>query len=142
MKHIFIALLTVLLFSACHDVTVGYLITENASYSEDTMYIYKRPDPVKNAPQHNDGAPWVTYALSGYEGTTPIIFSIENVTSPDAGKEAVQSFLEELTIRGGGVMEVPVKNKLLQGTYRVSIRLTNPGYSQILENAMTFIVKE
>lgn len=28
-----------ILFSGCHDVTVGYLFTENAGYSKDTLYI-------------------------------------------------------------------------------------------------------
>ena len=29
-----------ILFSGCHDVTVGYLFTENAGYSKDTLYIF------------------------------------------------------------------------------------------------------
>ena len=29
-----------ILFFGCHDVTVGYLFTENAGYSKDTLYIF------------------------------------------------------------------------------------------------------
>ena len=34
---------------ACHQTTVGYLLTENASYDPDTMYIRKTLDPELDA---------------------------------------------------------------------------------------------
>jgi len=65
-----------LLVGACHQTTVGYLLTENASYDPDTMYIRK---------------------------------TLENDAKP--------------------------------GVYKVSVRLTNPGYSHVLRDAMTIIVE-
>ena len=38
-----------LLVGACHQTTVGYLLTENASYDPDTMYIRKTLDPELDA---------------------------------------------------------------------------------------------
>ncbi|MCI7163805.1 MAG: hypothetical protein MSA19_10480, partial [Butyricimonas virosa] len=86
-------------------------------------------------------APWVSYAMQGYEGTQQIMFSVESVTST-AGEEEAAKFMEELKIRGGGgALEYPLVHKAGPGTYTVSVRLTNPGYSQVVENAFTFIIE-
>ena len=81
---------------ACHQTTVGYLLTENASYDPDTMYIRE---------------------------------------------EAAAIFKKDLTIRGGGVLLYPLENDAKPGVYKVSVRLTNPGYSHVLRDAMTIIVE-
>ena len=111
---------------ACHQTTVGYLLTENASYDPDTMYIRKTLDPELDAVRIENKAPWVSLALQGYEGTQQILFSVESVTS-NQGEEAAAIFKKDLTIRGG--------------VYKVSVRLTNPGYSHVLRDAMTIIVE-
>lgn len=88
-----------------------------------------------------NNSPWQTLYLQGYEGTEPITFEIETVTST-AGDEAARVFKNELVIRGKGYMSYPLKNEAVPGKYHVSIRLTNSGYSQVVENAYTFIVVE
>ena len=120
---------------ACHQTTVGYLLTENASYDPDTMYIRKTLDPGSK-----NKAPWVSLALQGYEGTQQILFSVESVTS-NQGEEAAAIFKKDLTIRGGGVLLYPLENDAKPGVYKVSVRLTNPGYSHVLRDAMTIIVE-
>lgn len=127
--------------NACHEKTVGYLITENASYDPDTMYVRKTPDPVSDAVRIEYDAPWISLQLQGYEGTDPIYFSVESVTS-DQGESAAATFMSELTIRGGGALMYPLENNAVPGTYVVSVRLTNDGYSQVVEDAMTIIVTE
>ena len=117
-----------LLVGACHQTTVGYLLTENASYDPDTMYIRKTLDPE------------LSLALQGYEGTQQILFSVESVTS-NQGEEAAAIFKKDLTIRGGGVLLYPLENDAKPGVYKVSVRLTNPGYSHVLRDAMTIIVE-
>lgn len=131
----------VVALAACHETTIGYLITENASYDPDTMYVRKTPDPVTDAVRIEYNAPWVSLQLQGYEGTEPIYFSVESVTS-DQGEAAAATFMDELTIRGGGALMYPLENNAVPGTYVVSVRLTNNGYSQVVENAMTIIVTE
>ena len=126
---------------ACHETTIGYLITENASYDPDTMYVRKTPDPVLDAVRIENNAPWVSLRLQGYEGTEQIHFSVESVTS-DQGEAAAATFMSELTIRGGGALMYPLENNAVPGTYVVSVRLTNDGYSQVVEDAMTIIVTE
>lgn len=141
-KYIFlcgIALVTLL--AACHETKIGYLITENASYDPDTLYIRKNPDPVEDAVRIKYNAPWVSLELQGYEGTEQIYFSVESVTS-SLGEEAAANFKKELSIRGGGILMYPLENTAQPGTYVVSVRLTNDGYSQVVKDALTFIVVE
>ena len=134
MKIVMIILgVTMLFLSGCHEKTIGYLITENAEYEPNSLTIPRELDPVTDAKRIKNQAPWVSYAMQGYEGTQQIMFSVESVTST-AG--------EELKIRGGGgALEYPLVHKAGPGTYTVSVRLTNPGYSQVVENAFTFIIE-
>lgn len=142
MKHILLwATLMVVAVCACYDTTEGYLITDNASYDPDTMYIRKSPVWILDSVRMMENSPWVTLALQGYEGTEPIYFSIESVTSSE-GEEVAGVFREELSIRGGGTMMYPLQNNAKPGSYTVSIRLSNAGYSQVVENAFTFVVVE
>ena len=140
-KIVLIMIIFVGSLAACHEKTIGYLITENASYVPDTLVVRKTPDPVLDATRIEYNAPWVSLQMQGYEGTDPIYFDIESVTS-DQGEMAATSFMNELSIRGGGTLEYPLENSAQPGRYIVSVRLTNDGYSQVVEDAFTFIVTE
>ena len=141
-KIIFIgAVIFVCCLNACQEKTVGYLISENASYEPDTLVVPRELDPVKDAIRIKNQSPWVSYAMQGYQGTEQIMFSVESVTST-AGEVEAQKFKDELQIRGGGgALEYPLEHKAGPGRYVVSVRLTNPGYSQVVEEAFTFILE-
>lgn len=137
---IIIGIMTLFL-SACHEKTIGYLITENASYEPDSLVVPRELDPVEHAIRIKNQAPWISYSMQGYEGTEQIQFSVESVTST-AGETEAQKFKSELIIRGGGgALEFPLVHTAGPGRYVVSVRLTNPGYSQVVENAFTFILE-
>ena len=149
MKQILLLIGVAMFFclEACHEKTVGYLITENASYDPDTMYVRKTPDPQLDWFRIENKAPWKSLALQGYEGTELIYFYVESVTyegplSEAAGEEEAQNFMKNLSVRSGGALEYPFENDAVPGTYKVSIRLTNPGYSHVLQDAMKIIVTE
>ncbi|MCR9012520.1 hypothetical protein [Gabonibacter chumensis] len=129
-----------LLICSCHQKTIGYLLTEDAGYLPDTMVIRKTLDPQLDSIRIESRAPWVSLAMQGYEGTELIVFSIENITST-AGEEAIRYFKENLSIRGAGTMLFPIDNDAVPGRYVISVRLTNPGYTQVVNNAFTFIVE-
>lgn len=126
---------------SCHETTVGFLDVEDASYKPDTMYVYKTPDPEEDAIRIETKAPWISTKLQGYDGTEQIYFSVESVKS-DLGESVAQAFMQDLTIRGGGELMYPFENDATPGAYVVSIRLTNEGYSKVIEDAMTIIVTE
>lgn len=81
-KILFISVLFVSLM-ACHETTISYLVTKDASYDPDTMYIRKTPDPVLDAVRLENNAPWISFSLQGYRGTEPISFSVESVVSSE-----------------------------------------------------------
>lgn len=143
MKSVLIILgILIIGLNSCNQETVGYLMTKDASYKPDSLVIRKTPDPSLDATRIKNDAPWVSYKLQGFVGTNPIDFSIESVVSSQ-GEEMAREFMNELGIRGGdGVMTFPLKNKVTPGRYTVSIRLTNPGYSQVVKDAFTFVVVE
>ena len=74
-RIIFILGIVLICLNACHEKTIGYLITENASYDPDTLVIPQVLDPIKDAIRIKNQAPWISYALQGYEGTEQIMFS-------------------------------------------------------------------
>lgn len=142
MKLIVILLgISLIVLGGCHEKTIGYLITENASYEPDSTVVPRELDPKRYAIRIENQAPWVSYAMQGYEGTEQIKFTVERVTST-AGEVEAQKFKEELKIRGGGgALEYPLVHKAGPGRYTISVRLTNSGYSQVVENAYTFILE-
>ena len=135
---LFITLVWTVIGVGCHEKTIGFLVTENASYNPDSLYVRKTPDPKLDAIRMETKAPWISTKLQGYEGTEQIYFSVESVTS-DQGEEAARVFMKNLAIRGGGALMYPFENDAIPGRYKVSVRLTNPGYTQVIENA--FVVE-
>ena len=140
MKRILV-FLAVIALCGCRDTKIGYLITDNAEYIPKTMEIPKeidRTDP-KNKTRVDNNAPWVTYPMQGVLGTQPINYAIADVEATDGGN--AQKFREELVMRGGGMMEVPLDPASPVGTYVVSVRVYNEDHSQILTGAFTFTIK-
>lgn len=117
-------------------IDAGYTVEELIGYGI-AEYISK---PGPDYARWEKKAPWVSFALQGYEGTEQIQFSVESVKST-AGEEAAQVFMSEVGIRGGGALIYPMEHHAVPGHYVVSVRLTNPGYSKVLEDAITFVVE-
>lgn len=142
MKKILLGIIFAMVaFYACQDTTEGYLISENASYDPDTMFIRRNPIWELDSNRMMEKTPWASLGLQGYEGTEPIYFDVVSVTS-SLGEAEAKAFREKLTIRGGGILMFPFENDAKPGFYTVSIRLSNKGYSHVLENALTFHVVE
>ncbi len=139
MKTLYILALSCLFFVACHDVTVGYLKTENAVYVPDSLVIRKEPDPIEDNIRIQNQAPWMTLPIQGVIGTAQIHYEIENVSSDKSVNADI--FKEELSIRGGGIMSYPLEGKAPAGRYVVSVRIWNEGYDVVKRNIFTFIVK-
>ena len=141
MRGYFIYLICVVFLVACNDVTVGYLETENAEYMPDYMEIPQigELDEIADAQRIKNNAPWVTQPIQGIEGTAPLIYTIEEVTATEGGDAVMVK--QELSIIGNGSFYYPLEHKAPAGKYVVSIRITNEGYSHVLKDVYTFIVK-
>lgn len=89
-----------------------------------------------------DTIPWTSSPVEGVMGTEPIIYSIARITGEDATKTSL--FTKYLTIIGGGrfILHWSKTELLPAGRYEISIQVTNEGYSRIIDNVFTFIVKD
>ena len=141
MKHIFILLWVIMGLSACHTQTVGFLKTDGASFKPDSLVIRKEldeNDPVDQIRIQNN-APWVTNKLQGVLGTHPINYRLLDIKASEGGDAAV--FRKELTVRGIGVMQVPLKFNAPKGRYLISLEAYNEDHSSEMRDVFTFIVE-
>ena len=141
MKHIFILLLAAISLSACHTTKVGYLRTDKASFNPDSLVIRKeldKNDPIDQVRIKNQ-APWVTTKLQGILGTPPINYRLLDVKASEGGDAEI--FRQELSVRGIGVMEVPLEFKAPKGRYLISLEAYNEDHSSAMHDVFTFIIK-
>ena len=143
MKQIFIFLfMSVLAFSACNDVKIGYLQTGSAEYFPDSLIIRTvLGDDQYDENRIANNAPWVTNNISGVLGTEPLQYRLVSVKALDGTEADAKVFEGELAVRGCGKMEVPLKPAAPKGRYVVTLKVYNEDYSAILSDVYTFIIK-
>lgn len=83
--------------------------------------------------------PWLTNAISGVLGTEPLHYEFVSVKAFDGGNADL--FSKEIVVRGNGRMEVPLRPTAPKGRYLVTIKVSNEGYSAVLPDVFTFIIK-
>ena len=81
----------------------------------------------------------MTPKIQGVLGTSPLLFEFVSVKVSDGGDAEI--FKKEITVRGGGVMELPLHTVLPKGRYVVTLKVSNDGYSELLSDIYTFVVK-
>ena len=129
--------------AACNTMPVGFLRTEGASFSPDTLNVYHNPHA--STPRYNDHRPWVSYRIQGVAGTNPINYELADVKATEGGDaEKFKALAQKglLKVDGGmivlmheGVAELPNS-----GRYTLSIRVYNDGHSQTIDDVYTIIV--
>ena len=142
MKNVILLLFTVLVLSmiGCQDVTVGYLLTEDASYNPDTLVVKTVLDDELGEEDYYRskwGAPWVSTPIEGVEGTIAIYVSIKNITSTSGDPEKLWKVL---SVRDG-TFEIPLYHDVPAGRYVISLNFRNEGYSKDVNDCFTIIVK-
>lgn len=139
MKSIYSVFFLVFALWGCHDVKVGYLKADNAEYAPTSIVVRKELDPEEDELRIMNDANWVSPKIQGVLGTNPLNYELVNVTATEGGD--AEAFKQEVVVRGGGIMELPLHTKVPKGHYLVSLRVYNEGYSAELKNAFTFIVE-
>lgn len=129
------------LFCACHDMKEGYLITKNAEYTDgDTLIIRKIPDRIKDKDKIENQSPWMTNPIDGVLGTNPILFRLSDVKASHGGNARI--FRErDLRVRGLGRLEVQLYPEAPRGRYVVSLLVSAGDYTEVLDDAFTFIIE-
>lgn len=129
--------------AACNTMPVGFLRTEGASFSPDTLNVYHNPH--SSTLRYNDHRPWVSYRIQGVAGTNPINFELADVKATEGGDaEKFKALAQKglLKVDGGmivlmheGVAELPNS-----GRYTLSLRVYNDGHSKTIDDVYTIIV--
>ncbi|MDO5665129.1 MAG: hypothetical protein Q4G63_07725 [Bacteroidia bacterium] len=140
MKKIGLLFLTILFIGfGCQKTKIGYLVTKNAEYIPNSIVVRKNLDPEQDAKRIMNKAPWISPKIQGVLGTNPINYEIVDIVASAGGDAAI--FKKYLTIRGAGLMELPLYSKVPSGKYLISIKAYNEGYEAIIKDAFTFIVE-
>lgn len=137
MRYIIIVLAALsFLLPSCEEQKVGFLVTEYALYTPDTLLIAKEIDD-ENRIKFN--IPWVSLPIEGIEGTAPILFSINDVKSN--GNVDMEQFLSDVDVRGNGIFEVSLNHKIPSGRYLISLKVKNEGYTKLIPDVFTIIIE-
>ena len=138
-----ITLLSLTLFS-CHKIPVGYLNAENATYVPNVLTFYHEADPTSEWGK-DVTVPWSSTRIQGISGTNPINFEFVGVKATDGGD--VGKFQEmvrggHLNVRGGLVQISQEGVRMLPlGSYAITLKVFNEGYSKTLEDILTIRVE-
>lgn len=160
----------VIAISACQEITPGYLITEYAGYTMDSMVVKKVLDltpPVPNPEYEMYIGYGYTPEYLASEGIYPTIGGDEYkrdkygwpwTSTPVEGVEGTKPIYvtiksittdtgdakvmrEHLTVMGDGSFLLPVYNDVPKGRYQISLNFANEGYSKDVDRIFTIIVK-
>jgi hypothetical protein len=142
-RALFAVAFIVMAVAACNTKPVGFLRTEGASFSPDTLNVYHNPHA--STPRYNDHRPWVSYRIQGVAGTNPINYELADVKATEGGDaEKFKALAQKglLKVDGGmivlmqeGVAELPTS-----GRYTLSLRVYNDGHSKTIDDVYTIIV--
>lgn len=175
MKNLYLLLVISLAFVGCHQVSVGFLMTEEAGYNPDSLVVKSvldttAPEVIPNPewemfieigltpeqimdmdvfPTLEIGGgedyqrvtydiPWTSVPLEGYEGTQPIYMAVKSIITETGDAEVMKRYL---SVRGNGMLSIPVRHEVPAGRYVISLRVWNEGYAKEIEDCFTVIVE-
>lgn len=129
--------------AACNTMPVGFLRTEGASFSPDTLNVYHNPHA--STPRYNDHRPWVSYRIQGVAGTNPINYELADVKATEGGDaEKFKALAQKGLLKVDGGMIVLMHEGVAQlpnsGRYTLSLRVYNDGHSKTIDDVYTIIV--
>ena len=99
---------------------------------------YKDPDEEEEADRIERKYPWVSSPIQGILGTYPIHYKIAGVHTSDGD---VESFYNEVQLRGDSCFEVPFENSIKEGTYYIDVNIYNRGYSLVRDSLFIIVVE-
>lgn len=130
--------------ASCSKMKVGYLRTEGASFTPDSLNIYRNIDPESDRVVQN--LPWVSTRIQGVAGTNPLNYELANVIATDGGDAQLFTNLVKqniISVSGGMiVVSLNAVNQLPNGRYLLSIRVFNDDNSSVLNNVFKVIITD
>ena len=170
MKKLAIILIGIVgVFVACQDITPGYLSTEFAGYTMDSMVVKKELDmtPPEPNPDYEMYISWGytpdylissgIYPTIGGDEYKRAVYGWPWTSTPIEGVEGTQPIYvsikdiktdtgdaelmrKYLQVSGNGTFTLPVETDIPLGRYVISLTFTNEGYTSDVDDCFTIIV--
>ena len=77
---------------------------------------------------------WVTTSIQVVEGTMPTLYTINNVK--DSSGKDVTNLFKDVNVRGNGTIDVPYEHNLPIGEYKITLNVSNEGYSGVIPDIL------
>lgn len=130
-------ILTLSVLYCCHEVTPGYLKTDNASYEPDSLLVKAVLDADEDKDRIDNQIPWQSSTIDGVQGTAPITYSIKAIHTVDGNNEAAK----QIGMQGKGIITIPYDHTIPPGRYVIDVRIQNEGYTVDKNSIFTVIIQ-
>lgn len=140
-QYLFIICLILLTFSSCEKIKIGFLDTENAAYTPDSLVVKTMLDPyTSDSIQINLQKPYQSSPIQGIDGTPVIHYKI-NTIRDEYGKNVSEDILSQFGIVRKAVIEIAYNHSIPIGEYFIEILVYNEDNSIILPEIFKVVVE-
>lgn len=130
--------------ASCSKMDVGYLRTEGASFTPDSLNVFHNIDPT--SVQATDNLPFVSIRIQGVAGTNPVNYELSSVKadSPSASELFMKLYKEGKISVAGGLIVVSqdASRQLTNGRYVLSLKVYNEDHEAILKDVFKIVVTD
>lgn len=140
LQALLISLIMVAIYS-CEKQEVGYLRTQDVSYTPDSLVVKARLDPedANDAKIMKYEIPWQSQEIEGVQGTSPITYAIKSIRT-DEGNVPMDIAAQFKMVRKG-VVQIPFDHKIPIGRYSIGITIKNVNRIVDKDSIFTVIVQ-
>lgn len=121
----------------CDKTAVGYLKTDNAVYTPDSLVVKAILDPIVDQKQIEKEMPYQSGEIQQVSGTDPKKYSLNAVYADNGFIGAEQ----QIRIVQKGKIQIEYNHTLPVGIYVLDIEVRNEGYTQVLKSVFKVIVR-
>lgn len=126
---------------SCEKQEVGYLITQEASYTPDSLLIKAKlnPEDASDAKIIKNKIPWQSTTIEGIQGTSPITYRIKSICT-DKGNTP-SGIASQFQMVRKGVVQIPYNHTIPIGRYSIGITISNINRTVEIDSIYTVIVQ-
>lgn len=140
LQALLISLIIAVIFS-CEKQEVGYLRTQDVSYTPDSLVIKARLDPedANDAKIMKYEIPWQSQEIEGVQGTSPITYAIKSIRTDEGNAPA--DIASQFKMVRKGVVQISFDHTIPIGRYSIGITIRNINRVVDKDSIFTVIVQ-
>lgn len=126
---------------SCEKQETGYLRTQDASYTPDSLTIKAllNPEDVNDAKIIKYEIPWQSTEIEGIQGTSPITYGIQSIHT-DKGSVS-HDIASQFQMVRKGIIQIPYNHTIPIGRYSIDIVISNINRTIEINSIYTVIVQ-